>query len=84
MKYSYHVFMDDKDVFNLIGLNVKVERTIKRLTQEQLAELIEVHEKYIGRIETGKQNVTIKTLNRIANALNIKLTRLLEDKTETN
>ena len=74
--------MDDKDVYNLIGLNVKVERTIKRLTQEQLAELIEVHENYIGRIETGKQNVTIKTLNRIANALNIKLTRLLEDKTE--
>ena len=76
--------MDDKEVFNLIGLNVKVERTIKRLTQEQLAELIDVHENYIGRIETGKQNVTIKTLNRIANALNIKLTRLLEDKTETN
>ena len=74
--------MDDKEVFNLIGLNVKVERTIKRLTQEQLAELIDVHENYIGRIETGKQNVTIKTLNRIANALNIKLTRLLEDKTE--
>ncbi|MBO6087010.1 helix-turn-helix transcriptional regulator [bacterium] len=74
--------MNDKDVFNLIGLNVKVERTIKRLTQEQLAELIDVHEKYIGRIETGKQNVTIKTLNRIANALNIKLTKLLEDKTE--
>ena len=74
--------MDDKEVFNLIGLNVKVERTIKRLTQEQLAELIDVHENYIGRIETGKQNVTIKTLNRIANALNIKLTRLLEDKNE--
>lgn len=72
--------MDDKELFNRIGLNVRVERTIKRLTQAQLAEMIDVHEKYIGKIETGKQNITLKTLNKIANALNIDITRLLEDK----
>ena len=72
--------MDDKEHFNRIGLNVRVERTIKRLTQAQLAEMIDVHEKYIGKIETGKQNITLKTLNKIANALNIDITRLLEDK----
>ena len=42
--------MDDKELFNRIGLNVRVERTIKRLTQAQLAEMIDVHEKYIGKI----------------------------------
>lgn len=72
--------MDDKELFSRIGLNVRVERTIKRLTQAQLAEMIDVHEKYIGKIETGKQNITLKTLNKIANALNIDITRLLEDK----
>lgn len=72
--------MDDKELFNRIGLNIKVERTIKQLTQGQLAEIIGVHEKYIGKIETGKQNVTIKTLNRIARALNISILRLFEDK----
>ena len=72
--------MNDQEIFNLIGLNVRVERTIKRLTQEQLAELIDVHEKYIGKIESGKQNVTIKTLNKIANALNISILKLLENK----
>lgn len=70
--------MEYKELFNLIGLNVKVERTIKQLTQAQLAEKIDVHEKYIGKIETGKQNVTIKTLNKIACALNIDIIRLLE------
>lgn len=70
--------MDDKELFNLIGLNVRVERTIKQLTQAQLAEKIDVHEKYIGKIETGKQNVTIKTLNKIACALDIDIIRLLE------
>lgn len=31
---------------------LRAERMIKRLTQAQLAEIIYVHEKYIGRIET--------------------------------
>lgn len=72
--------MNNEDILNLIALNIRVERTIKRLTQAQLAELIDVHEKYIGKIEAGKQNVTVKTLNKIANALNINIIRLLEDK----
>ncbi len=72
--------MEDKEIFNIIGLNVRVERTIKRLTQAQLAELIDVHEKYIGKIEAGKQNITVKTLNKIANALKIDLIRLFENK----
>lgn len=72
--------MNDEQLLNRIGLNVRVERTIKQLTQAQLAELIDVHEKYIGKIETGKQNVTVKTFNKIAQALNINIIRLLEDK----
>lgn len=72
--------MNDEQLLNRIGLNVRVERTIKQLTQAQLAELIDVHEKYIGKVETGKQNVTVKTLNKIAQALNINIIRLLEDK----
>ena len=65
--------MDNAEIFNLIGLNIRVERTRKRLTQAQLAELIEVHEKYIGKIEAGKQNITLKTLNKIANALSVNI-----------
>lgn len=72
--------MNDNELFARIALNVRVERTIKRLTQAQLAELIDVHEKYIGKIEAGKQNITVKTLNKLANALNIDVYRLLEEK----
>lgn len=72
--------MNDNELFSRIALNVRVERTIKRLTQAQLAELIDVHEKYIGKIEAGKQNITVKTLNKLANALNIDICRLLEEK----
>ena len=70
--------MNDKELFDRIAFNIKVERTIKRLTQAKLAELIDVHEKYIGVIEAGKQNITLKTLNKIANALDIDINKLFE------
>ncbi len=70
--------MNDNELLHRIALNLRVERTIKSLTQAQLAEIIDVHEKYIGKIETGKQNITVKTLNKLANALNIDICRLLE------
>ena len=66
--------MNDKEIFDTIGHNLKIERVKKRLTQAQLAELVDVHEKYIGKIETGKQNLTVKTLNKIAVALNTEIT----------
>lgn len=70
--------MNDSELFGRIAHNIRVERTIKRLTQAQLAELIVVHEKYIGVIEAGKQNITLKTLNKIANALEIDIIQLFE------
>ena len=72
--------MNDKDLFNRIAHNIKIERAIKRITQAQLAELVGVHEKYIGVIEAGRQNITLKTLNKIANSLNISITELFEKK----
>lgn len=70
--------MTNEELFSVIALNIKIERTIKKISQAKLAELIGVHEKYIGVIEAGKQNITLKTLNKIANALNIDICRLFE------
>ncbi len=70
--------MLDQELLDRVAFNIKVERTIKRLTQAKLAELIEVHEKYIGVIEAGKQNITLKTLNKIANALGVDIVKLFE------
>lgn len=71
--------MQDEKIFSIIGHNIKIERAIKNLTQAKLAELIDVHEKYIGVIEAGKQNVTVRTLNKIAAALNVEITKLLQE-----
>ena len=74
----YYRIMNDEELFKTIAHNIKIERVIKNLTQEQLAEMIDVHEKYIGVIEAGRQNMTLKTLNKIANAFDINITRLME------
>ena len=70
--------MNDKELFKTLALNIKIIRTIKKITQAQLAELIDVHEKYIGVIEAGKQNITLKTLNKIANALQTDITTFFQ------
>lgn len=57
------------DILKKFGLNVKFARMKQGLTQAELAEILEVHEKYISRIETGKQNVTIKSIEKLADAL---------------
>ena len=69
--------MNDEIVLKNLGLKLKYERLKKGYTQERLAEKVEVHEKYISLLETGKQNVTLKTLNRIANVLEVEIYKFL-------
>lgn len=69
--------MNDEQMLKNLGLKLKYERMKQGYTQESLAEKVEVHEKYISLLETGKQNVTLKTLNRIANVLDIEIYKLL-------
>ena len=72
--------MNDTELFQRIAHNIKIERAIKSITQAKLAELIGVHEKYIGVIESGKQNITLKTLNKIANSLNIDISEFFRQR----
>ncbi len=63
--------MSERDILKTFGLNVKIVRLKQHLTQAQLAEKLNIHEKHICKIETGHQNVTLKTLSKIANALGV-------------
>ncbi len=72
--------MNDYNILKIFGFNLKVLRMKNGLTQFQLAEKLNVHEKHICKIETGKQNVTLKTLEKIAKALEVEPSILLENK----
>lgn len=59
------------------GLNVKIARLKKELTQEQFAELAGMSVSYIARIETGKINMSLGKILELADVLNIDVNKLL-------
>ena len=61
------------------GKNVQEYRKAQMLSQEKLAELVGVHRTYIGMIERAEKNITLCNIEKIANALNISISKLLED-----
>lgn len=56
-----------------IAKRIRRLRKQKGLTQEQLAEKTHVSTTHIGLVETGKRRASLKTLQRIASALGVKL-----------
>ena len=56
-----------------LGKRIQSIREKRGLTQEQLEEKAEVNAKYISALERGQQNVTIKTLEKIAKGLDMEL-----------
>lgn len=55
----------------IVGMRVKSFRTKRKLSQEKLAELSNLHTTYIGQIERGEKNPSLLSLIKIANALEI-------------
>jgi transcriptional regulator with XRE-family HTH domain len=69
--------MNTKILINL-GKQLKKIRKEKGFTQELLAEKVGIHPTYVGKLESGKNNVSIKMLFKISRALKIKLSDVFE------
>ena len=64
----------------LFGYNLKLLRKSKNLTQEQLAEMINLNQRQLTRIETGVSFVSSKVLERLVIALNVDIKDLFNFK----
>lgn len=62
-----------------LGNNIRAIRSEKGISQEELAFKINSARNFIGCIERAEKAPTIITLARIANALNITLSKLVEN-----
>jgi len=54
------------DLQRTIGQNLRAYRLARGLSQEAFAEVLGVHRTYMGGIERGERNLTLRTLERIA------------------
>lgn len=69
------------DECRLVGIfadNVRRLRNEIGISQEELAERAGVHRTYVGMLERGEKNVTIYNIERIADALGVAPSILLE------
>jgi len=73
--------MDDH-LLAAFGAHVKKLRLSSSLSQEQLALRADIDRTYISGIERGKRNVSVVNLFKIARALNIPASKLLDFKAE--
>lgn len=65
--------MDDKLILEKVADNIRIERLRKRLSQEKLAEMVDISTKYLNMIENRKANPTIVIVVKICMALDIEL-----------
>lgn len=68
--------------YNQLGKRVREERQKLNLTQERLAEKVEVSDAYIGQIERGERSLSLETLIKIARNLGVTVDYLLQDTVE--
>lgn len=63
--------MMNTKILQRLGNNLKKYRLNANLTQEQLAEIVGIHATYVGKLESGKNNPSVKMLYKITRALKI-------------
>lgn len=70
--------MNESDIKKLFGKKIKEIRTQKGLTQEELAEMVDVGERNLSKIECGNVFVKAKTIAKLIDALEIDPKELFE------
>jgi len=67
------------DLQRRLGRNLRARRLARGLSQEAFADLLGIHRTYIGGLERGERNVTLRTVERLAGRLGDDASRLLRD-----
>ena len=70
-----------KSVLRDVGRRVAELRLARGLTQEALAERLDVAARWVQAVEGGRENVTLGTLTTFANALRVSMVAFFEPPT---
>jgi len=71
--------MDKAELLGKLGARIRTLRLEKDLTQNDLANLCSLAKASLSRIESGQSNITVITLDRIAEGLEAPIAELFAD-----
>lgn len=66
-------------ITQILADNILAFRKAKSLSQEDLADMCNLHRTYMGSVERGERNITLSTLEVIADALGVSVPKLLTE-----
>lgn len=61
-----------------LGRNIRRIRQERGLSQEAFADELELHRTYVGGVERGERNLTLRTVERVAQVLRVDPLDLLQ------
>jgi len=70
------------DLQKTVGRNLRVYRQARGLSQEAFADLVGVHRTYMGGLERGERNLTLRSVERIAGQIGVDPLVLMDSKGE--
>ena len=65
------------DLQRTVGRNLRAHRLARGLSQEAFADVLGVHRTYMGGVERGERNLTLKSVERIAERIGVEPLALL-------
>ena len=65
----------------ILAANIRAFREVNSLSQEEFADMCDLHRTYVGAVERGERNVTLSTLEIIASVIGVSIPQLLTGKT---
>ena len=72
------------DLQKTVGRNLRAYRLERGLSQEAFADVLGVHRTYMGGVERGERNLTLKSLEKMAEQIGVKARELLEVEAPTS
>lgn len=70
------MFVKVEEIDKKVGMNIRLERTKRSISQEKLAEMSDISPTTMGTVERGDQSPSLQTIAKVANALKIEIGKL--------
>jgi len=77
-KYVNLGILQEKNIYQIIGARIKDIRESKGMTQIDVASICNYDKTTVSRIEAGRTNITVKTLQNLSMALGVPMKDLID------